>query len=61
LISDDGKLIGVNAFKASGGEGLNFAVAVNEVEKFLAAAAGWWPTAEAGKCRAQPCQGKGHV
>lgn len=37
LIGDNGKMIGVNSFKAPG-EGLNFAVAVNEVEKFLAAA-----------------------
>jgi S1-C subfamily serine protease len=38
LISDAGKLIGVNSFKFDGNEGLNFAVAVDEVEKFLAAA-----------------------
>jgi S1-C subfamily serine protease len=34
LLSDLGNLIGVNSFKA-GGEGLNFAVAVDEVRKFL--------------------------
>jgi S1-C subfamily serine protease len=34
LISDSGTLIGVNSFKASG-EGLNFAVSVDEVKKFL--------------------------
>jgi S1-C subfamily serine protease len=37
LIGDSGKMIGVNSFKAPG-ETLNFAVAINEVEKFLAAA-----------------------
>jgi S1-C subfamily serine protease len=34
LISDSGTLIGVNSFKA-GGEGLNFAVSVDEVKRFL--------------------------
>jgi len=34
LLSDLGNLIGVNSFKA-GGEGLNFAVAVDEVRKFF--------------------------
>lgn len=37
LLGDSGKMIGVNSFKAQG-ETLNFAVAINEVEKFLAAA-----------------------
>jgi S1-C subfamily serine protease len=37
LIGDSGKMIGVNSFKQPG-ETLNFAVAINEVEKFLAAA-----------------------
>jgi S1-C subfamily serine protease len=36
LLSDEGKLIGVNAFKAEG-EALNFAVAVTDVRRFLAA------------------------
>jgi Trypsin-like peptidase domain len=36
LLSDDGKLIGVNAFKAEG-EALNFAVAATDVRRFLAA------------------------
>jgi Trypsin-like peptidase domain len=36
LISDSGSLIGVNSFKRSDAEGLNFAVAVDEVKKFLA-------------------------
>jgi S1-C subfamily serine protease len=36
LLSDGGKLIGVNSFKAEG-EGLNFAVSLSEVRRFLAA------------------------
>jgi S1-C subfamily serine protease len=36
LLSEDGHLIGVNAFKAEG-EGLNFAVSVGDVRKFVAA------------------------
>ena len=39
LIGDNGRLIGVNSFKQEG-EGLNFAVSVGEVEKFLKAAEG---------------------
>ena len=35
LLSDSSSLIGVNSFKA-GGEGLNFAVSVDEVRKFIA-------------------------
>lgn len=35
LLSDKGHLLGVNSFK-SAGEGLNFAVAVEEVKKFIA-------------------------
>ena len=35
LLSDLSSLIGVNSFKA-GGEGLNFAVSVDEVRKFIA-------------------------
>jgi S1-C subfamily serine protease len=35
LLTDDGKLIGVNSFKAQG-EALNFAVAVDELQRFLA-------------------------
>jgi Trypsin len=34
LISDSGTLLGVNSFKA-GGEGLNFAVSVDDVKKFV--------------------------
>jgi len=37
LISDGGKLIGVNFFKQQG-EGLNFAVAISDIERFLKAA-----------------------
>jgi len=35
LLSDSGNLIGVNSFKSAGG-GLNFAVSVDEVRKFIA-------------------------
>jgi hypothetical protein len=35
LLSDDGKLVGVNSFKSVGTEGLNFAVAASEVPEFL--------------------------
>jgi S1-C subfamily serine protease len=35
LLSDSGNLIGVNSFK-SGGEGLNFAVSVDDVKRFVA-------------------------
>jgi S1-C subfamily serine protease len=35
LLADTGHLIGINTFKASGGEGLNFAVSVDDVKKFL--------------------------
>jgi hypothetical protein len=35
LISDDGKMIGVNSFKSTTGENLNFAVSVDEVKLFL--------------------------
>ncbi|MGH8675780.1 MAG: trypsin-like peptidase domain-containing protein, partial [Burkholderiales bacterium] len=35
LLTDEGRLVGVNSFKAEG-EALNFAVGVNEVERFLA-------------------------
>ena len=36
LLSDSGSLIGVNAFKDVSAEGLNFAVSVDEVQKFIA-------------------------
>ena len=35
LLSDEGKLIGVNSFKSKDGEGLNFAVSAKDVESFL--------------------------
>ena len=35
LLSSHGRLIGVNSFKARGAEGLNFAVALNEITNFL--------------------------
>ena len=35
LISDDGRMIGVNSFISSTGENLNFAVSVDEVKLFL--------------------------
>ena len=35
LLGDSGSLIGVNSFKA-GGEGLNFAVSVDEIKRFIA-------------------------
>jgi S1-C subfamily serine protease len=58
LISDDGKLVGVNSFKTTGGEALNFAVAVNEVEKFLAAAAGGAYEPKPVAAKDKPCEGK---
>jgi hypothetical protein len=36
LLDDSGALIGVNSFKTTGTEGLNFAVAVDEINRFLA-------------------------
>ena len=36
LLSDSGALIGVNTFKDASSEGLNFAVSVDDVRKFLA-------------------------
>ncbi len=35
LLSDTGKLIGVNTFKAKSAEALNFAVSISDVSKFL--------------------------
>jgi hypothetical protein len=37
LLTDDGKLIGVNAFLLAGSQGLNFAVSVADVRDFLSA------------------------
>jgi len=54
LISDGGKLIGVNFFKQQG-EGLNFAVAISDIERFLKAAqdGAYEPAAAAA---AKPCE-----
>jgi S1-C subfamily serine protease len=35
LLSDDGKIVGVNSFVTKGAEGLNFAVAAKEIRYFL--------------------------
>jgi S1-C subfamily serine protease len=35
LLSDDGKIVGVNLFIAKGAEGINFAVAAKEIRSFL--------------------------
>ena len=35
LLSDRGTLVGVNSFKTRGGEGLNFAVALSEISRFV--------------------------
>lgn len=35
LLNDKGEIVGVNTFKAEGGEGLNFAVSVDEVRFFV--------------------------
>lgn len=35
LLSDKGRLVGLNSFKAKGAEGLNFAVALSEISRFL--------------------------
>lgn len=39
LIADNGKLVGINSFGATEGQSLNFAVAVDEVERFLKSSA----------------------
>jgi hypothetical protein len=36
LLTEDGKIVGVNAFITSGAEGINFAIAAKEVRAFLA-------------------------
>ncbi len=35
LFSEKGKLIGINSFGSHGGDGLNFAISINEVKSFL--------------------------
>lgn len=37
LLDDNGKLVGINSFTQTGTDGLNFAVGVDEVKRFLAA------------------------
>lgn len=59
LISDEGRLIGINTFKLSGKENLNFAISVDEVLRFLEAgsdrlAANTRPRTEASNA-APPC------
>jgi S1-C subfamily serine protease len=36
LLTEDGKIVGVNSFRTAGAEGLNFAVAAKEIRFFLA-------------------------
>jgi hypothetical protein len=36
LLTEDEKIVGVNSFRASEAEGLNFAIAANEIRFFLA-------------------------
>lgn len=50
LINEAGKLIGVNSFKGEG-EGLNFAVAFNEVEEFLKGAPATVDQADNNDCK----------
>jgi hypothetical protein len=48
LLSDSGNLIGVNSFKSEG-EGLNFAVSVEEVRKFISRIAQTPPSTNSGR------------
>jgi S1-C subfamily serine protease len=57
LISDGGRLIGVNSFKKDG-EALNFAVSVGEVEKFLTAAEGGAFEPKLAAATSKPCEVK---
>ena len=54
LISDGGRLIGVNSFKQDG-EALNFAVSVGEVDKFLKASEGGAFEPKLASAREKPC------
>jgi S1-C subfamily serine protease len=54
LIDDGGRMIGVNSFKTEG-EGLNFAVSIGEVEKFLAAAEGGAYEPKVAAVASKPC------
>jgi S1-C subfamily serine protease len=58
LVTDSGRLIGVNSFKASG-EALNFSVSVADVQRFLAARQAPAP-ATTTAASAQPCTPKVH-
>jgi S1-C subfamily serine protease len=55
LISDGGRLIGVNSFKKDG-EALNFAVSIGEVEKFLKAADGGAFEPKLASATRKPCE-----
>lgn len=57
LISEGGRLIGVNSFKLDG-EALNFAVSVGEVERFLAAAQGGAYEPKVAAAPSKPCDAK---
>jgi S1-C subfamily serine protease len=39
LLSFDGKIVGINSFRATGSEGLNFAVVAKDIDHFLASQA----------------------
>lgn len=54
LLDDGGRLIGVNSF-GHGGQGLNFAVSVAEVEKFLTAAEGGAYEPKVAAATPKPC------
>lgn len=57
LITDSGALIGVNAFKDASAEGLNFAISVGDVRRFLASQEN--RPAEVQSSQAMPaCEGK---
>lgn len=51
LISDSGKIIGVNTFKRSGAEAINYAVSVSDVYAFLQASDYPQPPNTSGKCK----------
>jgi S1-C subfamily serine protease len=55
LLGDSGNVIGVNSFKASG-EGLNFAVSVDEVRKFLARSGDRMPRSPSTKKSDRECK-----
>jgi len=57
LLSDDGKLIGVNSFKAEG-EALNFAVSVSDVRRFLAATSSVIVRNEPSRKKEEDCKSK---